>query len=299
MAMVSKNPRPRAKERACDKDIRKTLSYSAVFKYPMSKFQLYSFLITRNNYSVKFFERSLRRLVKKRHIKAKNGKYHLTNIRPISWGLRDRYTKDLFESAKIGFKALKAVPWIKMAAVTGSAASNNAQKDDDLDIFIITEKNRLWITRGFVTLILSVINKYARGGEGNGKFCCNLFVDESRSKWKKEARNLYVAREILSMHPFIDRDNMYFRFLKQNDWCFRYFRNQKISFPEKLNPTLKGKSLLVNLAENIARKTQLRFMRVRKTSEVTTKRVIHFNKHDHTKNILDQYKEFLKTELVS
>jgi hypothetical protein len=81
-------PRPRAKEKACDRAVQRTLAYSSVFKYPLSKHQLYTFLITRKKYEPDFFEKSLRRLVKGDSIKAKNGKYYLPGVRPVSWKLR-------------------------------------------------------------------------------------------------------------------------------------------------------------------------------------------------------------------
>ncbi|MFC1722243.1 hypothetical protein ACFL0C_01195, partial [Patescibacteria group bacterium] len=107
----------------------------------MSKYQLYNFLITRTHYDFAFFDKSLRRLVKKKHIRAKNGKYYSPHVRPVSWNLRDKYTSDLFNNSLVGFKLLKTVPWIKLIAVTGAAASHNAVKNDDIDIFIVTEKN--------------------------------------------------------------------------------------------------------------------------------------------------------------
>ena len=41
-----------------------------------------------------------------------------------------------------------------MIAITGSVANYDAEENDDIDLLIVTEKNRLWITRGFVFLIL-------------------------------------------------------------------------------------------------------------------------------------------------
>ncbi|MFC1722480.1 hypothetical protein ACFL0C_02420, partial [Patescibacteria group bacterium] len=152
----------------------------------------------------------------------------------------------------------------------------------------------LWLTRGFVIALLKIINKYAQGGEGNEKFCCNLFIDETKAKWNTDSRNIYIANEIISMHPIFERDNMYFRFIKQNDWCFRYFKNFKINFPENLKPTQKSKSKFIDKLETIAREMQLKVMQGKKTSEITTKTVIHFNKHDHSEKILSTYKENIK-----
>jgi predicted nucleotidyltransferase len=287
--MEARSPRPRAKEKSCDKAILRTLSYSSIFQYPMSLFQLYTFLITKNEFEFEFFKKSLRRLVKKRHIKAKDGKYYLPNTRPVSWSLRYKYSEDLMKETLEYIKPLRSIPWIKLVTVTGSLAKYNAKKDDDIDIFIITDKNRLWLTRGFVFIILKIINKYAQGPESKRKFCCNLFVDESKMLWNKEKHNLYIAHEILSMHPIMIRDETYLRFLKDNEWVFKYFKNLKFLFPVKYGHDSKSKSRFVDLLENIARKAQLRYMDKKKTFEITTKNLIHFNKNDHSAEILNEY----------
>ena len=181
--MVSKSPRPRAKEKVCDLAIKKTLAYGAIFKYPMSFYQLSTYLVTKKKFDYDFFNKSLKRLVKKKHIKAKDGKYYLPGVRPVSWNSREKYTKKLLKDSQLGFTLLSTIPWIKMLTVTGATAKNNAVKNDDIDIFIVTEKNRLWITRSFVWAILKIIGKYAFSGERNKKFCCNLFVDETKMEW--------------------------------------------------------------------------------------------------------------------
>ena len=291
---ATKNPRPRAKEKACDTAIKKTLAYSAVFKYPKSKHQLYTFLITGKRFEEDFFEKSLRRLVKKNHIKAKSGKYFLPRVRPVSWNLRDKYSKELFTEIEPAIKLLEKIPWIKMLAVTGAVAANNAQKDDDVDIFIVTEKNRVWLTRLFAFLILRAVGKYAKGSDRHKKLCCNLFVDESKLKWGEDRQSIYVAHEILNMHPLIDKDETYLRFIKANEWALKHFKHYKMDFPKSVKRGRLNKSRLIRVFERLAREFQLKYMESKKTVEVTTKHLIHFNKHDHSNNILDEYEGNLK-----
>lgn len=290
--MASK--RPRAKEKACDRAVQRTLAYSSVFKYPLSKHQLYTFLITRKKYEHDFFEKSLRRLVKGDSIKAKNGKYYLPGVRPVSWKLRAKYSQELIDEADLGVRLLKKIPWIKMIAVTGAVAAYNASKDDDIDVLIVTEKNRMWLTRSFVYLILKTIGKFGHGKKDSRKFCCNLYLDESALKWKKNKQNIYVARELLSMQPLYDKDYTYFKFLDQNEWAFTHFYNYKIALPKNYPDKNLSNSKIVDAVENLTRKLQLDFMKSKKTTEITTKHFIHFNKHDHSNEILEEYKKELE-----
>ena len=290
---AGKNPRPRAKEKACDRAIKRTLAYSSVFNYPVSVFQLYTFLITRKDFEYDFFQKSLRRLVKSGNVKAKNGKYYLPGMRPVSWKLRSKYSKDLMKETTVGVNLLKNIPWIKMIAVTGAVAARNAAKDDDIDVMIVTEKNRVWITRFFTYLILKIIGMYGHGKRDKKKFCCNLFLDESAMRWGKGKQNIYIAREFLNMHPLYNKNDTYLKCLEENSWALKHFYNYKVEFPKKYVEKSLNKSKIVDVLENVARKMQLNYMRSKKTTEITTKHLIHFNKNDHSSKILSEYKESL------
>lgn len=285
---LEEKPRPRAKERACDEAIRKTLAYSAIFKYPMSSQQIYNYLISDQKFKPQFFNKSLKRLVKKKHIRARNAKYYMPGIRPVSWKLRQGYSKELLKITEKAAKLLKNVPWIKLFGITGAVAAYNAVKNDDIDVIIITQKNRVWITRAFVFLILKITSLYAQGKDRNQKICCNLFVDEGAMKWNEEKQNIYIAREIIGMIPLINREDTYHKFLKENEWVFDHFKNFKVEFPKKLTKS-KDASRFVDLLENTARNMQLKFMSSKKTTEITTSTLIHFNKYDHANKIIKEY----------
>ncbi|OGC46516.1 hypothetical protein A2V49_00505 [candidate division WWE3 bacterium RBG_19FT_COMBO_34_6] len=293
--MEDRLPRERAKEKSCDLSIQQTLSYSSLFKYPMSFYQLSMFLISRKEYDFQFFIKSLRRLVKKKHIKAIRAKFFLSGIRPVSWELRDKYSEELVKDSYRYLTLLKAVPWIKLVAITGSVAANNAVKDDDIDVFIITDKSRLWLSRFFVYLILKNINKYAQGGEGNRKFCCNLMVDDSATRWPKNKQNIFVAREILGMVPIFDKDNEYFKFIHENQWALDFYKQYKINFPNKFNKSKRNHSKFVNMLEKAAKSMQNKHMKGKITTEIVNKDFIHFNKNDHSESIITEYNNLIKT----
>src|SRR3989344_7290328 len=52
---------------------------------------------------------------------------------------------------------LSKIPTINLICATGSIAINNATKDADLDLFIVTTKDTLWLTRPFVFLLLKIL----------------------------------------------------------------------------------------------------------------------------------------------
>lgn len=283
-----KMPRERANERACDAAIEKTLAYRAVFKYPLSQYQLYTYLISKKSFSMDFFKKELSKMVKKDYIESKDNVYFSKSIRPVSWELRVRYSSESLQKNNPIFKLISSIPWVKLIGVTGSVAAYNADRNSDIDMFIITEKNRVWITRGLVALILRQLGKYATSGEA-GKICPNLFIDETALTWEQNKQTIYTAHEIAMMQPLFQRDNMYFRFIKANHWIFSWFPHFKIDTAIKEEPTTN--SFFIDFLEVLARKLQLTYMKKKKTHEITNHNVIHFNKNDNSSWILDKFEK--------
>ena len=56
------------------------------------------------------------------------------------------------KTAQKAAKLLAAFPFIKGIAVSGSLSKNFADKDSDIDFFIVTAANRLWVARTFMHL---------------------------------------------------------------------------------------------------------------------------------------------------
>ena len=286
--------RQRAKERACEQAIKKTLAYRATFKYPLSFHQLTTFLITNKNFSYNFFRKTLRKLAKNKSIRVKKGKYYLPSIKPVSWNFRMDASQKIMHRNQYVFAALSKIPWIKMMGVTGSVGAYNATKDDDIDLFIVTEKDRLWISRLFVFLTLKVLNKYPTKETDRGKICPNILVDEKNLKWPKKQQNIYTANEIATLQPIYDSDLTYFKFIKTNSWIFKHLKNFEISFPEKFGEP-KKRSEIIDRLEKVAMKSQLRYMEKRKTSEITKRGFVHFNVSDSSVDTLKNYRELLKS----
>ena len=283
-------PRPRAKEKACDTAIKNTLAYRAVFKYPMSFYQLGTFLITEKILDYEIFSKELTKLCKNRSVKVKGSKYFLTGFKPVSWPLRTKQSHEQIKKIGPVIKLLEIIPWIKLCAITGSAAAYNLSNKDDIDIFVITKPKRLWITRFFTVILLKIAGKYRTDKFPWGKICPNIFVDETKMGWDKEKQNIYVAHEILMMHPVISREDAYFKFLNSNVWIYKYFANQA---PEKEKYTVKESktkhSKLIDFIENSLYILQYLYMRKKKTNEIIKRNFVHFNKTDSTKDILTQY----------
>ncbi len=275
-------------EDVLENSIYKTLTYRAIFEYPLTLHQLGTFLISKKPYTLEELKNALNAMFQKGVIEIKNNTYHLPKQPIVSWNTRTKDSKILMEKAQEACNILGQIPWVQMVGVTGSVASYNASKTDDIDIFIVAKKGRVWITRCFCVLILKLLDIYRTDQDFAGKICPNIFIDETNLEWNKNAQNVYVAHEIAMMHPIVNKNNTYFKFMSKNAWISEHFGIYRDypSIPVKL----KDGSKLVDLIEWIFYKMQVNYMKKRKTTEVTQHNLIHFNKKDWSKQILREYK---------
>ena len=282
------------KDSICAEAIKNTLSYRSIFKYSLSLFQLRTMMISKEEISDDVFINELEELVKRGGVKSRAKRYYARGYRPVDWNVRAASSKKLIENSRPALKALNTIPWIKLLCITGSVAAYNADKNADIDVFIVCTKNRLWLTRFFTVVMLKVLGKYRSDTEPAGRICPNIYVDEKNIIWPKNKRNLYVAQEITMMHPIINKDNTYFKFIESNDWIFEYFRNFAVDTSVTPHTNLNRQSRLVNIAEDILRRYQVWYMKKRKTNEITEKHLIHFNREDWTEKILGKYSGLIK-----
>lgn len=118
----------------------------------------------------------------------------------------------------------RSVPFIRTVAVTGSVAYGSADRWDDIDLFIVTKRNRLWLT-ALMTLLLVRLNKLLRLRPSHlSPFCLSYVHDESG--FAKESQmnrtNPLFARELLKAKPIAGADE-YRKLLENNDWVRSFY----------------------------------------------------------------------------
>ena len=108
--------------------------------------------------------------------------------------------------------------------------------------------------------------------------------------WPIEKRNICIAHDVVLMQPIVNKNNTYLRFLHANSWVFDYFGNMQPDFGKKMRTKKHHDNLLFNFLDNTAMVLQRIYMKKKKTSELTSKHMIHFNKNDSVPEILKKYK---------
>ena len=285
------------------KAIIRTLSYSDVFDYPLKKQELWKFLNIRTQVNKNSFNKALNQMIREKKIEAKN-RYHFLIGRKkiVSERLeRERISIGKLEVAKKAANILSFIPTIKLIGISGSLSLKNAQAIDDIDFFIITTHDSLWITRFSVNVLL-LLTGYKRSIQdlhGMNLVCPNLFLSEDNLLLSSMRRNLFSAREIAQLYLLLDRDSMYKKFLSANFWVKNYLANVKIpKSPARRDPALREKISLkkdtwerfLDSLDKIFYATQFLYMSNRITGEEIRRKAAYFHPQDKGKIILKIYK---------
>lgn len=198
---------------------------------------------------------------------------------------------------------LSYFPTITLVAVTGSLAVDNARVDDDLDFFIITSADILWLTRPLVILFLKALGLRRptslpehHSSIVADKVCDNLWLDETALALPENKRNLYTAHEVLQAKPLFDRGNTYAKFILANQWASKYLANayqiamDKASAEQDKKPrrrTPRIPTFIIRALNLLAFRLQYHYMKPKITRETITLHSAYFHPNDYALINLD------------
>jgi hypothetical protein len=133
---------------------------------------------------------------------------------------------------------IASLPFVRMVAVTGSLAVDNAGAGDDVDYLIVTAKGRVWLARALTMLVV-------RLARIRGLTLCPNYVLSEAALLLPE-RDVYTARELLQMRPVAGRA-VYSRMLAVNAWSQDLLPNWRV----EIESAPAGRSMLANLGERL------------------------------------------------
>jgi len=310
-----------------EKEIKSVLKYFSFFAYYPTSEEIYTFLqakIDKNSLNIKLDRMVRQKLIVNCKLKIENcdrytvGEYS-KNISDIKYQISKKKLRNL--RFRLYIKLVSLFPQIKLVGLSGSISMMNAGEEDDIDLFIITAKNRLFSSR-FIALVLAQIFGLRRSRDSETQFlsqrgplhpesekiafssshrhkdkvCLNLFFDESHLRVPKFKQTLFVGHEVLQMKPIVVKDNVYEKFLKANKWVFRLFPNARLVFSMKyLVSSIKNKEkefsilntryyildTISDKIEKLLKKLQLTSINRHRTKEIITSTQLWFHPNDY------------------
>ncbi len=205
-------------ETSLETAIIQTIAYVDVFDYPLTAAEVHRYLegVSAPVWKVEAILAN-GRLVP-HHISRCQGYFTLPGREDIiaTRKKREENAQKLWPEAIRYGRFIAALPFVRMVAVTGSLAVNNADPNADIDYLIVTENGRLWLCRA---LTIALVKLAARRGV---TLCPNYFLSERALVF--EQRNLYIARELVQMIPLSGLD-IYNRLRQLNPWTADFLPN--------------------------------------------------------------------------
>jgi len=139
---------------------------------------------------------------------------------------------------------VRTIPFIRTVAVTGSVAYGSATKWDDIDLFIVTQRNRLWIS-ALLTLVLVRLNKLLILRPPHLSLFCLSYVHDEQGFLRESQRNRsnpLFARELLKAKPVAGTDE-YRKMLRENEWVAEFYSKPYLKKLRSLSGQLNGTTI--------------------------------------------------------
>ncbi len=290
-----------------EKAILKTLIYADFFDYPLKGYEIHKWLIGK-----KLTLRQVEKALEALRVKGKAERVKGYWVLPKRKGLvnkrkrREKQSQIYLRKAKLLVSILKIVPWIKLVGISGGLAMENANQADDIDLFIITKRNRLWLSRILAIMILDLLGVRRKAGmkkeETYGKLCLNILLEED--KLKQIRKDLFVAHEVLQMKVLWQREGVYSKYLLDNEWVFKFLpswitserlmiSDLRLKIKNQQSSIVNHKSLL-SISESLAKKFQLMVMGTPKGMERIEDGALYFHPLDYRLKVLEEYNRRLK-----
>jgi hypothetical protein len=141
------------------------------------------------------------------------GREHLVALRRE----REAFSLGLWSEVQRYGRLIAPIPFVRMVSITGSLAMSNASSpDDDIDLLIVTTRDRVWLARGLVVLIVHLARRLGVD------LCPNYVIAEHRLELGE--RSLFTAHEIAQLIP-VHGLEVYYRLLESNAWLSAFLPN--------------------------------------------------------------------------
>jgi len=133
------------------------------------------------------------------------------------------------KAAKRFSKLVSMFPFVRAVMLSGSISKNYMDENSDIDYFIVTETNRLWIVRTVLVVFRRIFLfnslKY---------LCTNYFVDHENLEIRE--KNIFTAIELLTVKPMFGKSTIE-KFRMANHWAFSFLPN--FTYEETVIPDKK------------------------------------------------------------
>lgn len=224
------------------KAILQSVLYFDIFKYPLKTEEIWENCNVRM--SAADLESSLNELLTLGYVKQVKEYImphwaDITNVERREKG--NARAKEMMKEAYVRSAKAARLPFIKGLCVSGSLSKNYFDDNSDIDFFVITKANRLWICRSLFVIFYKCLPASKK------KFyCLNYFISEA--DLRIDDKNIFVATELAHLVPTFGYD-AYKQLVAANAWYKDWIINK--SEHNGLNCSEQRKGILKTIIESL------------------------------------------------
>jgi len=289
-----------------------TISYPDQFSYPLTMSEIWQRLIKQvgewwlvlpREVTQKQVAKTLKILLGKKIIETDGTLYWLRGRSFLSdrRQRRQRMSQGKWLEVDRAVAFAEKIPWVSAVFITGSLAMNNVDQDDDTDFMIVTQANRLWLTRLCLSLYAMALGKRRSWhGEEKRSWCFNLWLEEPALSILGEEHSLYRAYELLQAKVAFDRTGVAKQLRLTNQWLREFLPNAAWSGGRTVTsgfPQETWLSRLTSRLNTIAFELQFWYMAGHMTRERVTKTYAFFHPRDTQGWIIDNWIKSLTNQI--
>ena len=203
----------------------KVLAYFDLFDYPLSKEEILAFLdqaVRMENLS-----EALNELRAEKYIFLYRDYYMIQDndglvTRRIKGNDR---AKPLLRTGNRISRFLYQMPYVRAIGISGSLSKDFAGEGADIDYFIITKSNRLWVAR----TIMHLFKKWSFLFGRQHWYCMNYYIDEDALEI--EEKNIFTAIELITLLP-VRGNGVLHAFFDKNEWTNWFYPNYRLKIKD-------------------------------------------------------------------
>lgn len=201
----------------------KTILYFSIFRYPLTFEEIHSYT---NNSTITETSKELETLINEKIIKKIDDFYVYANdLESVTKRLKGNIqASKALEIANKRASFIAKFPYVEAVGVSGSLSKGYYDDESDIDFFVITKPNKLWICRTLLMLYKKIFLLNSRK-----YFCVNYFISESQLEIVE--KNRFTATELKTLIPMQGKD-VFEKFYTSNQWINTYFSKFEINLQE-------------------------------------------------------------------
>lgn len=228
--------------------IRQTIAYFSLFKYPLSQWELWSFLPQKADFIE--VRTAISKMVEQGVVAEKWGYYFLPGQDEAIDCRGQRYPMAIrkIKRAKHVAAWLRWLPGVRFVAIANLMGAYNLRDGGDIDLFIVVKPSCLWVCRFWAALILQIFGLRPTPENSRDKICLsfwlasnNLKIDQFKLADEAGCPDWYYIYWLANLRPLVEQGLTYSQLIKNNPWLKTYLPNWRPGQYDVANQTINGR----------------------------------------------------------